>query len=721
MPPTKETQLIDKKNLIIKDADRRKDEDEDVPIFLQDIDLTDQQVIRLRKEIFERQDVLQKQRETLDMKNKWDEWDAQYDGEMDDKTDSQFSLHVHVTKIKIDTLDTLASKAFLESDPKFVVTARPETMREGTEDTVVEAVPTKQEDYLDYLFDEDVKVRVPLRQAIHSSSKRGLGIFKLVYEYITKRKKRYEEYSGKSEKDTKTGKTIQPGLKDFTQQYPDSVKEDNKDHHYVKALTAGKDIEVEVDYDGVVYNNPKPYYVDIRDFWIDVDTEGYQGFCESQVMIEKEQYSWWELKKKEARGEFQNVEEVKFTGPQKEGQQNREEIKDYTTKKFGVYKSTYWFNMGKDGKSDESSEDPEDEVRIECWFSIDSRAFLGAIYYPWHNVESAYIPFYISDKETGLYKNSMTEDLTDNNLAQNALLNFTLTGMWIENTITPIVREGSTIAQQFLEKRWDHGVPLEVSKTAPSLDSELGFLEKKPMNSNEFISTLMFLGKMAGDTTRISDTQATGEADPVDPRAPAAKTAMLLRQSGVNIEDYINCLLPSFNLIGEISLQLVYQMSKSGRKYKQRKRAQAVTGGNLFTTIQPDEMVAKTSIQSQAAGFAFDKINEKRENLALYQVLRNEASVFQNPSAIYQLTRTLIKSWSPMWKNKVDSIWPTPEEFNAEQVKIVAKALQIYLAQLAEQRKVTGVDPEVNMDDFMKLAQQMQVVAMTPEAAEGAK
>ena len=74
-----------------------------------------------------------------------------------------------------------------------------------------------------------------------------------------------------------------------------------------------------------------------------------------------------------------------------------------------------------------------------------------------------------------------------------------------------------------------------------------------------------------------------------------------------------------------------------------------------------------------------------------------------------------------MWKNKVDSIWPTPEEFNAEQIKIAAQALQIYLAQLAEQRKVTGVDPEVNMQDFLKLSQQLQVVAQTPEAAEGAK
>ncbi len=720
MPHAKETELIDKKNLIVKDSEQRKDEDEDIPLFLQNIDLTTGQVNRLRIETFDLHDILQKQRESLHMKDKWDEWDAQYDGEMDDKTDSQFSLHVHVTKIKIDTLDTLSSKSFLESDPKFVSTARPDTMREGTESSVVEAVPGKQEDYLDYLFDEEIKIRPSLRKSIHSSSKRGFGVLKIIYEYITKRKKRNEEYSGKSEKDPKTKTTIQPGLRDFIQKYPDSEHEGNENNHYVKTLRDGKDIEVEVEFDETVYNNPKPYYVDIRNFWIDVDTEGYDGFCESQIMIEKEQYSWWELKKKEARGEFQNVDDVKFSGPPKEGQKNRDEVKDYKTKKYNVFKSTYWFNMGKDGKGEESSDDPEDEVRIECWFSVDSRAFLGAMYYPYHNVESVYIPFYISDKETGLYKKSMSEDLTDNNLAQNALLNFTLTGMWIENTITPIVREGSTIAQQFLEKRWDHGVPLEVPKHAQSLDSEIDFLPKTPMNSTEMMNTLLFLGRMADDTSRISSLK-TGRESPTDPDAPAAKTAMLLRETGVNIEDYINCLLPSFSLIGEIVLKMIYQMSKSGRKYKQRKRAEAVTGGDIFATIQPDEIVAKTSIQSQAGGFAFDKINEKRENLALYQVLRGEATVVQNPSSIYQLGHTLIKSWSPMWKNKVDSIWPTPEEFNAEQIRIATQALSIYLAQLAQQRATTGVDPEVNMEDFMKLAQQMRVVATTPEVAEGAK
>ena len=423
MPHAKETQLIDKKNLTIKPANIRKDEDEDVPIFIQDIDLTDGQIKRLRKETFNHHDILQKQRESAHKKDQWDEWDAQYDGEMDDKTDSQFSLHVHVTKIKVDTLDTLASKAFLESDPKFVVEAEDELIAQGREE-----VAERQQDYLDYLLDTQIKIRVPLRQTIHSADKRDLGLLKIQYEYITKRKKRYEEYSGKSEKDPQSGAKIQPGLRDFIQNYPDSEHEDNKDNHYVVALKAGKDIEIEVDFDGVVYNNPKPYYVDIKNFWIDLKTEGYLGFCESQVYIEMENYSWWELKKKEAKGEFQNVDDVKFTGPsEKDGKAvAQEEIKDYKTRDYNVYKSTYWFNMGANGKGDEATDNPEDEVRIECWFSVDSRAFLGAIYYPYHNVESVYIPFYINDKVTGLYKPGMAKDLTDNNLAQNALLNFQL-------------------------------------------------------------------------------------------------------------------------------------------------------------------------------------------------------------------------------------------------------------------------------------------------------
>ena len=195
---------------------------------------------------------------------------------------------------------------------------------------------------------------------------------------------------------------------------------------------------------------------------------------------------------------------------------------------------------------------------------------------------------------------------------------------------------------------------------------------------------------------------------------------MLMQQTGTNIEDYIKCLLPSVNMIGQILLKLIYQMSKQGRQFRQRARAGAVVGGDPFGFISRDEMIAKTNIQSQAAGFAFDERIEKQATLALVQLLRGEPEFMAKPGAVDQLFRTLIKQWSPKWKNKVDQIWPTKEEFMKGQFEIAIKAIQAYAMKLKQERETLKKEPEVNIKDLITMMSQLQAAAVTPpQQAEG--
>lgn len=720
---TNDEELIDKQNLTMEPADppdEKKDGDIEVPQYKEKVDLTDGQINRLREEIFAYWETLKNERKEHGLENKWDGLEAQYDGEMVDNLGQEFSLGVPVTKVKVDTVSRLAVKSFCDSDPKFEVTAKPESIREGREE-----IAERQGEYLDYIFDEDIDIRGPLRRVIHQASNLDVGLMKIPYEYRTKRRKREEHYSGKSETDPITKVAVKSGLLAFEQEYPQSKDAGSAYHTFWQQLNSGKDVDILVDFDEVVYNNPKPYFVDIRDFWVSTDTEGYEGLCNSEISIELQRYSWFDLKKKEQDNDLENVDKVRY-GEMKDGKIQGEPQKGYEYKKHEIIEVTYWFNMGKGGKSDTNSGEPEDAVRIVCWFSVLSKSFLGAIYYPYYRVDSIYVPFYIKDKKPGFYKGGMSEDLTNSNLAQNAMLNFMLTDLWIRNTITPIVREGSTIAQQFLEKRWTHGIPIEVPEDVESLKSDLGFLEK-PMSANpaEILNTLLFLAKMDDDMTGISALK-TGRESPQDPNAPASKVAMLLKETGINIEDYVQCLLPSFNKIGEIVLQLTFQMSKSGRMYKQKQRANEVAGRvpptqqDIFSTIKPDEMGAKTVISSRAASFAFDKVQEKNENLTLFQALRTEPAVVNNPQAIYMIIRTLIKSWSPMWKAKVDQVWPSPEQYNAQQMKIVMSGLETYAHQLDQQRQL-GVQAPVKLEDFLAIVQQMQTALMTPPPDKMAK
>ncbi len=717
MPP-ENNELIDKQNLEIErsDATEKSPGDLEIPQYKEQVDYSDETIERLKTEVFEHFDHLKSQRESEGLDSDWDSLDAQFDGQMEDTTGQEFNLDTAVTKIKVNSLVGLSAKAFNESEPRFEIELTPESIREGREQ-----LAEMQTEYLDYVFDVDVKIQSPLRKALHQATNLDVGIIKEIYEYATKRRKREEHYSGETVEDPETGEKKQPGLLAFIQEYPNSQELGDANHVFYKQLKAGKEIDIVAEFDQVYYNNPKPFFVDCRDFYVDQDTEGYAGLCNSQFYCERLHKKWWNLKQMERSGDLINVDELKNSPADSNGKV--EQVKDYRTRPYKVLECVYWFNEVK------GSEDPDDEARIVCWFSEENKKYLGAIYYPYYEVDSYHIPFYIKDDKPGFYKGGLSRDLTDSHLAQNAILNFMLTGAWIENTITPIIREGSSIAEQFIEKRWTHGVPIEIPEEADSINSEIDFLKTSPMNTNELMNVLLFLGRIDDDQSRISSLKS-GKETPLDPNAPASKVALLLRESGVAIEDYISILVPSFSLIGDITLKLINQMARGGRKFKQKRRAREVTGrlGNdetgkfdIFSTITPDQMRAKTVIKSRAAGFSFDKENEKRENLALYQVLRGEAAVVNNPEAIYQLVRTLIKSWGPEWKIKVDKVWPTPEEFQEGQLEAGVAALQVYMQQLAQQRETTGVDPEVNAQDFLALAQQLKVAQLTPPPPEKGK
>lgn len=697
--------LIDKQDLVISDAekDTRREEELEIPQYKETVDLSTDQINRLKTEVFDFWQTLKDERISGNWEEKWSNLDAQYDGEMDDSTNSEFNLNVPVTKKKVTDLTKFAVKAFFNSDPKFVVTPRPGMVQEGTDE-----VCEHQEDYLDYLLDEELHLKEPLRKVLHSAILKHLGLLKVVYAYERKKRKREEDYSGEWKRNEATGEREQPGLRLFAENYPQAEEEGNPNHKYFKKLKAGKDISIVVEFNEVVYNNPRFSHVDIKNFWCPLNVEGYQGLSDCQITVEKQEYSWWELKKKEKEGDFINVEEMKF-----DAGGTKEAYKNFRQRKYEVIEVVYWFNL-------EDSDDNEDEVRLVCWFDAEKKIFLGAIYYPYYLVESYYIPFNITENKEGIYQDGLGEDLTDSHLAQNAILNFTLTGAWIQNTNTPIIPQGSSVAEQFLENRWTHGIPIEVPvNDMQTIDSGIKFLDKPPMNTQELMHLLLYMGQLDDDMSGISSL-ASGKETPLDPRAPAAKTAMLMKQSGVSIEDYIDCLLPSFNLIGEICLKLIYQMAKEGRTYKQQRRASQVTGQkDIFFSLSRDEMVAKTNIQSRAKAFAFDKVQEKQENLALYQILREELASTGNRQGVHELVRTLIKSWSPLWKNKVDKIWASPEQFHVEQIQLVGQALQMYLGQIAQQQQATGVKPQVDMEAFMQLFQQVQAQAMmSPEDKE---
>ena len=355
----------------------------------------------------------------------------------------------------------------------------------------------------------------------------------------------------------------------------------------------------------------------------------------------------------------------------------------------------------------------EDEVKIKFWWAEEREVMCFCEHYPYENISTEYIPIYMRRIRPGFWQNAMSiaSDLSDSNLAENALVNFMLEMAWIETTVTPVIKEGSNTEKQLMTRRWNHGVPIVIRKDASEVSKEITFLQKPQSQAAGMIPIIQYLLKQDDDVTGVSSLM-TGRESPTDPRAPAVKTIALLKQSGLNIESYVKTALPSFNEIATVLLALYYQMTEDSKAFMTRRTVQDLTNSNPFKKITRQQMVAKTNIKSQAYAFALDKIQEKQENIALYSVLRSEIAARGDAESLDNLVRALVESWSPQWKTRVGLVWPSLSEFKKRQLQMAAQGCMAYMAQLKQQEQVTGVPAQADSQKLIAMLGQIQQMSM---------
>ncbi len=719
----------DKKNLEIEDVkDEKKDKEQgelETPAYLTQLDLSIEDKERLSKEFFLELDAIIKERKDAGFDDKWDTLGNLYEGVLEENEDQQFNLHKHTAKVKVDTVTNFSSKAFLNSDPMISISPRPEYAKEGGKE-----VCEKQQDYIDYKLDEGkIPFRSPISKVIHSAGLYNGGILKIPWEIRVVKRKREEEYQGNpiykvatpdgdvlgemDQKQLDEFRTKVPdakfqivknsGLEDFLKAYPDAPE---KYPSKIKQLIEGKKIHFIATYDDIAYNDPKPKYVDTRNFYCRLSVEGYEGLKYTKLHAEKMNYTWWELKGEEKRGLFEDVDELKYQyekGKKKTTTDGKGVEKDnFENENFDVYEAVFYYKM---------KVEDEEESKIVFWIEKDSRKVIGAINYPYYTVDCYYVPFFIMKKWAGFYQPGVAEYLIDSNIAENNFLNFTLEALWSNNMITPITPEGSAADIQFHEKQFEHGVPINAKK------EDIDFLQRymKAPDVGGLVAMMNILTRVSDDVSRVSSLTTGGESE-IDPNAPATKTIALLKQSGINIEEYIENLAPSFNEVCNIILQMTYQMSKENRKYKSKR--QTNKENELFSEITRVEMFARTNIQSQAMAFDFDKLNAKREDVALFSMVRQEPLVAKNPQAVWTLLRNIIKGWSPKWRNQVDLILPDLDTLKKQQMAVTVQAVAMYVKQAAEKAQITKQPIEFDPNELMAVVSEAAAEMVTPVPPE---
>uniref|UniRef100_A0A6M3IM65 Uncharacterized protein n=1 Tax=viral metagenome TaxID=1070528 RepID=A0A6M3IM65_9ZZZZ len=676
-----------------KSAADKRIEEQGLPVYMEKLELSDAQKSQIIEECLKEIDEIKKEREADQLEDKWEALDNQYDGKISDDDLKQFNLNRNVTKVKIDAVVLGIKEALLDSDPIFAVTPRPNFGK-----TTGMEVCNKQQDFLDYKVD-NLPFEPEIDLVAQSAAVKGLGWLELYYDIKREPRKRDEEYEPEMipviDKITQRPvlgpdqKTLleNKGLRDFLNNWPNAVKDYPG---YVKQLSEGKKISFVATSKEKVYDDPRPKYHDIKDVYARAKTDGYEGLKTTRLIAVKENFTYWELKKEEADSKFYDINKLV---EDKDGKKPE----NYLNKDFDIWKCTYYFKLNKNDK---------EETKVIVWFEENKKVVIGSILYPYYAVACCYIPFTIKRKKKGLYQPGIAEDLTDSNLAENAILNLTLEGAWIQNTITPITKD-SAVHAQFLEKRFIHGLPIEGD--AKNID----FLQKymQPINYAGLLQLMQYMILGDDQVSRVSSLMSGAES-PIDPTAPARKTLELLRQSGRGVLDYVKIFSRSFNEVGYTLLNLYYQMSKQGREYSPR--PENVVGDNPFSLLTRNDMIARTNIQSRSFMFEQDKVNEKTLDLALYQTIRQEPLVAKNPEAVYTLLKNLVDSWSLKWKNISDKVIPTLSDFKKMELQTALQAVSMYVQGVVENSKVTGVAPEFDLNQLMPIIADLQAQLVTP-------
>jgi hypothetical protein len=670
----------------------KKIEAKQIPVYMERYEfVSDEDKQRCIKESEDELKAIQAERDEDNFDDLIDALECQYKGEIREDVRRNFNLNKNVTKVKVDKIVESMMQAFFESDPVFSITPRPEFFKEGYDMKVCE----KQTDYLDYKMD-NLPFMPAMELTFLSSVKLGTGILKIPYVIRKENRRREERYAPMLAvgKDPQTGEDvpINTGLRDFLANWPDAEK-DYPD--LVKQISDGKDISLIAEYEEVTYNDPEPKNVELKNFYVRRGTNGYEGLKRTRLIAELQTYTYWELKQEENNEKFYDIDKLLIGDKAKDEKDKEADM----TEEFEVWEKVFYFK---------SKETDKDYTKIVFWEAKEKKIIIGSILYPYYAVDCYYLPFYVSLKKSGFYQPGVAENITDAHLVETAILNMTLDSMYQKNIITPITTSPKVQAQ-FLEKRFTHGIPIEA---APG---EIDFLQKYMGNIDVggLIMLMQYIMQYEDDVTKVSSLQS-GRETAFDPTAPAAKTIALLKMSGLGMKDYVNHLIPSFNEVGYILLNLYYQMSKEGRQYAPRGNMQAVAGGDMFQTLDRREMIARTNLQAKAFSFDFDKQNEKQMDLALLQILRAEPLIANNPNAIYYLLKTIIENWSTKWKNMSEKIIPSLEDFEKMKLQTAVEGVKLFVQGTIAEAQTTGLPPKYDVQALIPIIGQLESQLVTP-------
>jgi hypothetical protein len=555
-----------------------------------------------------------------------DEWRAAiklYNGEVDESDfpyENAPNLHIHITSMTCDILKVKIKKT-VNVKPMMVAVPKP-----GQQNYNKFSVQKKQ-NYVNNKALGEMNLKNELDPVYMDTIKLGTGISKI--------------YHCREIEPVRVLEVYEPTAEDLTR-FTEDYSGDGSNPQYRKNLNElrrriqkgeKEPLEVWIEKEQIIKYQPVAKWVDPFNVYIDLYTlMEYQRI----VAEKRENVSWYELKAFFNSGYFKDKAILDDLKKKYHGDN------EYRKRKYTIWESNYIYIDGKK------------EIRtIMTYIEEQETKLARAITFPYITNKPNYELYKIIPRRGCIYGMGIPKLLKDTNIALNNMWNLMLASA--EFTVAPMMVANITTAN----------FDPSMKKFGPAAIWWLGAGDKlAPLDQNHNISDgyklIEYMHRYAEWITGVS-AYMSGRESPLDPTAPASKAYMLLQESNLRINEYIEQIgYANSRLFDQID-SMYYQHFREDMKYIESKSDEKEYKSEDITH---KELGIPVNWIPQLSDISTNKALEKEENFKIGSFLLQQPMIAKMPNAMKAIYEIMLRSSGGEWEKQIDTLLPNADETN---------------------------------------------------------
>lgn len=471
------------------------------------------------------------------------------------------SVDIPLAKIKTREITSTINRTTMRPVP-FLMTrfAGPDSLFDQTSNYVKDL-----ENFVEDKLKNDTNVHETLKDAIPVVIRDGTCPVQIIWE---------------TEYETVRDFKVYTAPEDFAADYasPDAAGLESATYRQIiKMLSSGTPYEVEYEYEVATYDGPKAYLVNLIDFvhW----PVFIPRLKDCKVHGKRVWFTDYQLEHKAECGQFDKdlVENlVKTSGDEHDDDTitlDRDLIDGYNRGTDKTKAKEYeFFELVWKGALTSADRKSNTIRKYLVYFHYQSAKIYRIESYPIRKGKESYFTLRLIRRDNRLLGVSLMDDISDLCLEINTIHRQRINSRTI--THVPSFKAKDSVKHLFDPSRRDLRFKPGVTFYVGQMD-DIEQFDIRPVDLSGSVDDEMLLFQLV-DMVTGSTSGLSGQANPIDPRAPARKQSELLRQSTNRIDDYVQALIPEFEMVGQFVIDLYYQFGPDRIKYYVKQQDGAV-------------------------------------------------------------------------------------------------------------------------------------------------